>query len=57
MTQGLLFHMLFDYMIVRALPPVGAVFGRLPPRRAGTRPGVVRLQAYAGVPAAAQTAR
>jgi hypothetical protein len=33
-NEQLLFHMLFSYLIVRALLPMAAVFGRLPATRA-----------------------
>jgi hypothetical protein len=38
--EQLLFHMLFGYIIVRALLPLAAVFGRLPP---GASRGYARL--------------
>ena len=39
-NEQLLFHMLFGYIIVRALLPLAAVFGRLPP---GVSHGYARL--------------
>ena len=42
-NEQLLFHMLFGYMIVRALLPLAGIFGRLPDGFSRSYAGVRRL--------------